>query len=207
MLVYCAHTTQRKIVLFRLTVVALILDTSFRTIFLWHFHSAVVNMPTMQIWLLFILLLDCSSGCTIINQYVVIAYVTQKTSPSRRLTTHLGPPWTFFCKKSGDVAPAFTILDPRWKRAMCKDTMEHPCEQRIPVALQAVFLASNRGKEVNEPPPDCVASKTFAPRRSIWKKMKSKRFLLSPRRKSMSSVEVATESIPPPPIAVSWFSM
>ena len=32
---------------------------------------------------------------------------------------------------------------------------------RIPTTLQAVFLASNRGKEVNKPPPAAVASKVF----------------------------------------------
>ena len=32
---------------------------------------------------------------------------------------------------------------------------------RIPLVLQAVFLASNRGKEVTKAPPDKVASKTY----------------------------------------------
>jgi hypothetical protein len=32
---------------------------------------------------------------------------------------------------------------------------------RIPATLQAVFLASNRGKEVNNPPPAKVASKVY----------------------------------------------
>jgi hypothetical protein len=32
---------------------------------------------------------------------------------------------------------------------------------RIPATLQAVFLASNRGREVNKPPPASVASKVF----------------------------------------------
>jgi hypothetical protein len=32
---------------------------------------------------------------------------------------------------------------------------------RIPLGLQAVFLASNRGKEVHMPPPEKAASKTF----------------------------------------------
>jgi hypothetical protein len=32
---------------------------------------------------------------------------------------------------------------------------------RIPLALQAVFLASNRGNEVDRPPPERLASKTF----------------------------------------------
>jgi hypothetical protein len=34
-------------------------------------------------------------------------------------------------------------------------------EPRVPVALQAVFLASNRGDEVIKPPPQRVASRTF----------------------------------------------
>jgi hypothetical protein len=33
---------------------------------------------------------------------------------------------------------------------------------RIPLALQAVFLASNRGNEVHQPPPDNSASKVFS---------------------------------------------
>jgi hypothetical protein len=32
---------------------------------------------------------------------------------------------------------------------------------RIPATLQAVFLASNRGSEVNKPPPEKVASKDY----------------------------------------------
>jgi hypothetical protein len=36
-----------------------------------------------------------------------------------------------------------------------------PQKARIPATLQAVFLASNRGKEVNKPPPASVASKVF----------------------------------------------
>lgn len=34
-------------------------------------------------------------------------------------------------------------------------------EGRIPKTLQAVFLASNRGKEIDKPPPKQVAFKTF----------------------------------------------
>jgi hypothetical protein len=33
---------------------------------------------------------------------------------------------------------------------------------RIPVSLQAVFLASNRGQEVNKPPPGNMASRVFS---------------------------------------------
>jgi len=32
---------------------------------------------------------------------------------------------------------------------------------RIPLGLQAVFLASNRGKDVTKPPPEKAANKTF----------------------------------------------
>jgi hypothetical protein len=32
---------------------------------------------------------------------------------------------------------------------------------RIPATLQAVFLASNRGRDVNKPPPEKVASKVY----------------------------------------------
>lgn len=32
---------------------------------------------------------------------------------------------------------------------------------RIPLTLQAVFLASNRGRDVNKPPPERVAYKVF----------------------------------------------
>ena len=32
---------------------------------------------------------------------------------------------------------------------------------RIPLSLQAVFLASNRGREVQKPPPEKIAHKTY----------------------------------------------
>ncbi len=39
---------------------------------------------------------------------------------------------------------------------------KNPSRQgRIPATLQAVFLASNRGRDVNKPPPAKVASKVF----------------------------------------------
>ena len=37
----------------------------------------------------------------------------------------------------------------------------HSGGSRIPLALQAVFLASNRGKDVVKPPPSKMAHKTF----------------------------------------------
>eukprot|EP00977_Amphora_coffeiformis_P000844 scaffold184_cov179-Amphora_coffeaeformis.AAC.3 len=76
---------------------------------------------------------------------------------------------------------------------MCRDTSDESFsaeEERIPVALQAVFLASNRGKEVNEPPPGCIASKSFKPK-SLWKR-------LSPRRK-VKSILISSGNFPPPP--------
>ena len=39
--------------------------------------------------------------------------------------------------------------------------MQTQQQSRIPLGLQAVFLASNRGKEVNKPPPERSAAKTF----------------------------------------------
>jgi hypothetical protein len=42
------------------------------------------------------------------------------------------------------------------------DQTSNPSRQgRIPATLQAVFLASNRGRDVNKPPPAKVASKVF----------------------------------------------
>jgi len=43
---------------------------------------------------------------------------------------------------------------------------------RIPLALQAVFLASNRGKEVDKPPPEKLAARTFF--RSVLRRMQGK---------------------------------
>ena len=39
--------------------------------------------------------------------------------------------------------------------------MDQQSTSRIPLALQAIFLTSNRGKDVNTPPPQKVAFKTF----------------------------------------------
>jgi hypothetical protein len=39
--------------------------------------------------------------------------------------------------------------------------MQRPEESRIPLALQAVFIASNRGKDVKRPPPEKLLSKTY----------------------------------------------
>lgn len=73
---------------------------------------------------------------------------------------------------------------------------------RVPVALQAVFLASNRGKEVNKPPPNQVANKVykrtwFGLRRSSSinsndsPKRKPRAFFLSSR----SSIKTEDESV------------
>lgn len=44
-----------------------------------------------------------------------------------------------------------------------KETLKNAgaSRSRIPATLQMVFLASNRGKDVNKPPPERVASKVF----------------------------------------------
>lgn len=44
---------------------------------------------------------------------------------------------------------------------MTGDINARPRQSRIPSALQAVFLASNRGKDVDAPPPENVAYKVF----------------------------------------------
>lgn len=44
---------------------------------------------------------------------------------------------------------------------MIDGTSMNQKSSRIPLALQAVFLTSNRGKEVHHPPPDKSASKVF----------------------------------------------
>ena len=71
-------------------------------------------------------------------------------------------------------------------------------EDRVPVALQAVFLASNRGKEVHQPPPNSLANKLFR-RKSLWQKIQSP--IRSPLRRSKASTKLPSpeESIPPPP--------
>lgn len=44
----------------------------------------------------------------------------------------------------------------------------HGNGSRIPKTLQAVFLASNRGRDVHKPPPEHVANKVFQGRVSGW---------------------------------------
>lgn len=48
-------------------------------------------------------------------------------------------------------------------------------QSRIPATLQAVFLASNRGKEVNKPPPAQVGNKVFFRNWFLQRKPTSKR--------------------------------
>jgi ankyrin repeat protein len=58
------------------------------------------------------------------------------------------------------------------RRATQANTMAEVRGPRIPMALQQVFLASNRGKEVNKPPPGGVAVKVFK-RTWFWQKKSS----------------------------------
>jgi hypothetical protein len=44
---------------------------------------------------------------------------------------------------------------------MSKPQTARPRQSRIPFTLQAVFLASNRGKDVHKPPPENDGSKVF----------------------------------------------
>jgi hypothetical protein len=44
---------------------------------------------------------------------------------------------------------------------MSKPQTARPRQSRIPFTLQAVFLASNRGKDVHKPPPENAGSKVF----------------------------------------------
>ena len=53
---------------------------------------------------------------------------------------------------------------------------------RIPSSLQAVFLASNRGKEVHKPPPEQTASKIFFNNWSMQRRNTSLTSKTGPRR-------------------------
>lgn len=66
-------------------------------------------------------------------------------------------------------------------------------QNRIPSALQVVFLSSNRGSEVNQPPPARVADKVYV-RNWCFQQGGSKNG--SKRRSSFSSGE--NEEAPPP---------
>jgi hypothetical protein len=48
-------------------------------------------------------------------------------------------------------------------------------QSRIPFTLQAVFLASNRGKEVHKPPPENVGSRVFKKNWFLQRKPKQKK--------------------------------
>lgn len=75
-----------------------------------------------------------------------------------------------------------------------------PHEQsRIPRELQAIFIASNQGQEVHQPPQKSIAFKIFRPW-SLWQRLSSPRRV--PRRKSISTTE-KVEALPRPPLLVS----
>jgi hypothetical protein len=48
-------------------------------------------------------------------------------------------------------------------------------QSRIPFTLQAVFLASNRGKEVHKPPPENVGSRVFKKNWFLQRKPRQKK--------------------------------
>ena len=58
--------------------------------------------------------------------------------------------------------------------AAADDPVKKITKGRIPLALQAVFLASNRGEEVHIPPPGKVANRIF-PIRSWFKKRREEK--------------------------------
>jgi hypothetical protein len=51
---------------------------------------------------------------------------------------------------------------------------------RIPASLQAIFMASNKGEEVDKPPEDNSATKVFRPRRN-WREQ-TKGWFFDPRQ-------------------------
>jgi hypothetical protein len=55
------------------------------------------------------------------------------------------------------------------------DAYHNSLQARVPATLQAVFLASNRGKEVSKPPPASVASKVFFHNWLIQRQTESKK--------------------------------
>lgn len=73
-------------------------------------------------------------------------------------------------------------------------------DERVPIELQAVFLASSRGKEVHQPPPRGIASKSFKPK-TFWQRLKSE-IIHSPRRKPKPTCH-SSEFRPEPPLTVS----
>jgi hypothetical protein len=72
-------------------------------------------------------------------------------------------------RRSRQVVKA-TTAEPKLEEALPLET-EPPStklrKSRIPLALQAVFLASNRGHDVHEPPPAQTANRSFG---RFWKR-------------------------------------
>jgi hypothetical protein len=70
---------------------------------------------------------------------------------------------------------------------------------RIPATLQAVFLASNRGRDVNKPPPQKVASKVYFRnwlfQRQAGSKEKGKSLFGGSNRKAQKK-ETITKNVP-----------
>ena len=60
-------------------------------------------------------------------------------------------------------------------------------QNRIPQALQMVFLASNRGKEVHKPPPSSLGSKVFFRNWFLQRKSNSKGNGMGTSSKNMST--------------------
>jgi hypothetical protein len=67
---------------------------------------------------------------------------------------------------------ALTLQKQALKTARTMSSKEPKQHSRIPVALQMIFLHSNRGFNVDQPPPERVASRVF-PRRFFTKKQSS----------------------------------
>ena len=70
---------------------------------------------------------------------------------------------------------------------------------RIPALLQAVFLSSNRGNEVLEPPPNRIANRVFSVGRKLrgpWGKKKKNPDSLSAVERNESSTSSNDDSIP-----------
>jgi hypothetical protein len=68
---------------------------------------------------------------------------------------------------------------------------------RIPATLQAVFLASNRGREVNKPPPAKVASKVFFRNWLFQRQAKSKEKGGIEKKKKVKKIKKRTKQQSP----------
>jgi hypothetical protein len=77
---------------------------------------------------------------------------------------------------------------------MTKPQTARSRQSRIPSTLQAVFLASNRGKDVHKPPPEKAGSKVFFSNWFFQKKTDSKKMEDKTNSvSSMSSCDAKTE--------------